>query len=140
MNVAYLGEYIEKYIKAEYTLDDSKLGFDGRLNKLEVEIKACNKLEVEIKACIPIHKNGSTNKGKERTTKGRFWIDNHAHKLLLEERGLYIFVLYIRTGDTVIIKSVINKFAFEINHMINTGDNTKIRYDLLFPSYTPVGV
>jgi len=130
MNVAYLGEYIEKYIKAEYTLDDSKLGFDGRLNKLEVEIKAC----------IPIHKNGSTNKGKERTTKGRFWIDNHAHKLLLEERGLYIFVLYIRTGDTVIIKSVINKFAFEINHMINTGDNTKIRYDLLFPSYTPVGV
>jgi len=130
MNVAYLGEYIEKHIKARYTLDESKLGFDGNLNGLEIEIKAC----------IPIHKNGSDSKGRERTTKGRFWIDNHAHKLLLKEKGMYIFVLYIRTGETVIIKRVVNKFAFEIDYMIKTGDNTKLRYDLLFPYYPPLGV
>jgi hypothetical protein len=122
MSVLNRGKYIEDHIKSRYSLKDSKLGFDGNLNGLEIEIKGC----------IPIHKNGVSVYGKDRITKGRFWIDNRAHKLLLAEKGLYIFVVYKIYRKEVFLMKILNLFAFEIDFMINGGDNTKIRYDRIF--------
>jgi len=125
MSVLNRGRYVEELIKTQYSLKDSQLGFDGNLNGLEIEIKGC----------IPIHKNGVNLNKKDRITKGRFWIDNHAHKLLLKEKGLYVFVLYESYGYAIQKLRSRNMFAFEVDYMIIKGSNTKISYDRIFPDY-----
>jgi hypothetical protein len=125
MNANRIGEYIEEQVKARYGLVDSELGFDGW---------ACGK-EYEIKGCIPTHKNGVTQYGKDRVTKGRFWIDNSAHRLLLDVNGMYIFVLYTWSGEKVITLRTRFMPAREVQKIIKPGDNTKIRYDILFVNY-----
>jgi hypothetical protein len=125
MSLANRGKFVEEHIKARYQLKESELGFDGSFNNMEVEIKGC----------IPIHKNGVNRNGRDRITKGRFWIDNYAHKLLLNEKGLYVFVLYSTNGSYTEVLRTCKLFAFEVDYMINKGDNTKIRYDLIFPDY-----
>lgn len=130
MNARHIGNYIEEQVKIRYGLGDSELGFDGQ---------ACGK-EYEIKGCIPTHKNGASQYGKDRITKGRFWIDNNAHRLLLDVNGMYIFVLYTRTGDKVVSLRVRFMPAKEVQKLIKTGDNTKIRYDIIFANYKPEAV
>lgn len=125
MSLANRGKFVEDYIKVRYNLKESKLGFDACFNKMEIEIKGC----------IPIHKNGVNRNGRNRITKGRFWIDNGAHKLLLDEKGLYVFVLYSSNGNYLSVLRICKLFAFEVDYMIIKGGNTKIRYDLIFPDY-----
>ena len=125
MSLANRGKFVEEHIKARYQLKESASGFDGSLNGLEIEIKGC----------IPIHKNGVNHNGRDRITKGRFWIDNQAHRLLLDEKGLYVFVLYSSNGNYVAVLRICKLFAFEVDYMVIKGDNTKIRYDRIFPDY-----
>ena len=125
MSLVNRGKFVEDHIKARYQLKESKLGFDGTFNNMEIEIKGC----------ISVHKNGVNRKGKDRITKGRFWIDNHAHKLLLDEKGLYVFVLYSTNNNYVAVLRTCKLFAFEVDYMIAKGNNTKIRYDRIFIDY-----
>lgn len=123
MNAQSIGKFIENYIKERFKLHDSKIGFDG----------CCNGREYEIKGCIPTHKNGVNRNGRDRITKGRFWIDNDAHKLLLERKGFYIFVIYYMAGGLPTILEYTYKSALAVNKLIKTGANTKIRYDIILP-------
>ena len=125
MNTNNIGRFIEEHIKAKYSLEESERGFDGSLNGLEIEIKGC----------LHLHKNGVSPKGTNKITKGRFWIDNDSHRLLLKEGGMYVFVLYRRSGHSIGILRVSNVFAFEIDYWINKEGNTKIAYDRIFPDY-----
>ena len=122
MNGVLIGRHIEDHIKARYQLKESQIGFDGNLNGLEIEIKGC----------MPIHKNGVNPNGTDRVTKGRFWIDNDAHRILLERRGFYIFVVYYMSGAIPTIIEYQYMSAWAVNKLINSGDNTKIRYDRIF--------
>ena len=122
MNVRYIGEEIEEIIKDANGLDEDELGFDASYHGFPIEIKGC----------IPTHQNGASSDGKYRTTKGRFWIDNRAHKSLLEHLGSYIFVLYETPNDEVKVLKTSLCSAFEVDKMITTGKNTKIRYDRIF--------
>lgn len=124
MNIKDNGNRIEKAIKLAYNLTDDEFGFDASLNGISVEIKGC----------MLIHKNGMSCNGREKTTKGRFWIERDSHRLLLDRRGLYIFAVYEMSGDVLIIRSTDVLSAKFINRMIGAGDNTKIRYDLIFNS------
>lgn len=125
MNAQSIGKFIEEHIKERFGLKDSKIGFDG----------CSDSHEYEIKGCIPTHKNGVNRNGTDRVTTGRFWIDNYAHKLLLKERGIYIFVLYIRHDDKLVTLRTRFMPAHEVQKLIKTGDNTKIRFDKIFLNY-----
>lgn len=125
MNAQSIGQRIENHVKVRFNLIDSKIGFDG----------CSNSHEYEIKGCIPTHKNGVNRNGRDRITKGRFWIDNYAHRLLLKERGIYIFVLYIRVDKEIIVIRTRFMPAHEVQNLIKAGDNTKIRYDLIFQNH-----
>lgn len=117
---------IEKAIIGEEKLLNDEGGFDA----------AFNAIPIEIKGCIRVHKNGVGLKGQERVTKGRFWIDNDAHRILLERKGFYIFVIYQMIGKEPFINKYVYKSAKEVSKWIKSGDNTKIRYDIVFPEYT----
>lgn len=125
MNAQSIGKFIEDYIKERFELEDSKIGFDG----------SCNGWEYEIKGCVPTHKNGVNTNGIDRITKGRFWIDNYAHSLLLKEHGVYIFVLYVRNDKKIVTLRTRFMTALEVQKLIKHGANTKIRYDLIFSNY-----
>ena len=125
MNAQSIGKFIENNIKKQFKLKDSKIGFDGFYNGYEYEIKGC----------IPTHKNGVNRNGRDRITKGRFWIDNYAHRLLLKERGVYIFVLYVRCESQVVTLRTRFMPAREVQKLIKAGNNTKIRFDKIFPNY-----
>lgn len=130
MNCNHIGKYIEDKVKTQFKLSDSEIGFDGY---------ACG-VEYEIKGCVPVHKNGVSLYGKDRVTKGRFWIDNDAHRLLLDVNGMYIFVLYMRAEDKVITLRTRFMSVKEVQKLIKPGENTKIRYDLIFANYKPEAV
>lgn len=121
MNVKDNGNRVERAMRSAYHLEDDGFGFDGSLNGISVEVKGC----------LLIHKNGVDGKGREKTTKGRFWIERDSHRLLLDRRGLYIFVVYEMIEDMLIIRSTDLLSAKFVNRMIGAGDNTKIRYDLI---------
>lgn len=123
MNSNKIGETIEGIIKERYHLEESEYGFDARFIDLPVEIKGCKK----------VHQNGVRRNGIDATTAGRFWIDNTAHNLLLQLGGLYIFVVYETIYLNELELSVKCMTAHKLNKLIIGGDNTKIRYDLLFP-------
>lgn len=125
MNAQSIGKFIENHIKERFSLKDSEIGFDG----------SCNGWEYEIKGCMPIHKNGVNRNGRDRITKGRFWIDNYAHTLLLKEKGIYIFVLYVRNDKKIVTLRTRFMGASEVQKLIKPGDNTKIRFDLIFMNY-----
>ena len=122
------GLFIEEMTIRRFNLDKSNIGFDASYNGVEIEIKAC----------AVNHKNGVTLKGVQKQTKGRFWIDNHAHRILLDEKGLYLFALYVEDATSFTVIRRAKMFAFELNRYISNGNNTKIRYDLLFPDYKEV--
>lgn len=122
MNARVNGERVEEIVRGKYCLKESKEGFDACFNGSEIEIKACRAL----------HFNGVSVEGKQRVTKGRFWIDNSAHKLLLELRGLYIFAVYTGSDETLKVNDTLVLTATEVNKMIIEGENTKIRYDRIF--------
>ena len=123
MNAKANGEAIEQIIKDMYYLAEDTIGFDAVREGRPVEIKGC----------LPQHWNGVDSKGNARLAKGRFWIDNRAHRLLLKEDGIYIFVVYkeIATRLKLIGTKVID--ASSLDKWIGNGDNTKIRYDWVFP-------
>jgi hypothetical protein len=127
MNVNKTGEMIEKAIKRIEKLIDDEGGFDA----------AFNKIPIEIKGCLKVHKNGVGLNGKEKVTKGRFWIDNNAHRILLERKGFYIFAIYYMSFETPTILEYEYKSASAVNRLIKSGDNTKIRYDVIFPNSVP---
>lgn len=125
MNTNRIGREIEACISGIDGFSDSKMGFDMVYGDTEIEVKGCCKL----------HKNGCNRGLKPTFTKGRFWICNRSHKLLVEEKGKYIFVLYKIINKEIkwLNTKVIN--ASLITKRIKTGDNTKIRYDLIFTEY-----
>lgn len=125
MNPKSIGERIENTIKLIEELNDDKGGFDACLDNNPIEIKGCMK----------VHKNGCNPNGKDRITKGRFWIDNRAHKILLERKGFYIFVIYYMAGEMPTISKYTYKSAKAVDKLINLSENTKIRYDRIFPDY-----
>lgn len=119
MNLNRIGERVEEVIKNAYNLSDDHRGFDASFCTTPIEIKSCARR----------HLNGLNSRGEQNYTKGRFWIDNKAHKLLLAEDGLYYFVLYRYSRESLKIIRVRTHTARYINSMINKGSNTKIRYD-----------
>lgn len=125
MNAQSIGDKIERSIKTVEKLEDDNGGFDA----------AFGKIPIEIKGCIRVHKNGVNRNGKDRITKGRFWIDNKAHRLLLKRRGFYIFVIYYMVGEMPTILEYEYKSAYAVNKLIKPGDNTKIRFDRIFTDY-----
>lgn len=127
MNAQSIGDKIERSIKIIEKLCDDDGGFDA----------AFNKIPIEIKGCLRTHKNGVNRNGTDRVTTGRFWIDNEAHRVLLERKGFYIFVIYYMAGAVPTILKYEYKSALAVNKLIKTGSNTKIRYDRIFPNYTP---
>lgn len=125
MNVRNIGRKIENTIKIIEKLEDDDGGFDASYNNIPVEIKGC----------LESHKNGVDYKGRDRVVKGRFWIDNNAHRILLERRGFYIFVIYHMIGMMPIIRRYTYMSVLTIDRQIKSGDNTKIPYDRIFPDY-----
>jgi len=127
MNVNKIGGMIENTIKMVENLIDDDGGFDA----------AFNTIPIEIKGCIKVHRNGKGINGKDKLTKGRFWIDNDAHRILLERKGFYIFVIYYMRDKNPVILEYTYKSANQVNRLIKSGDNTKIRYDIIFPNSMP---
>lgn len=123
MNVQQIGQRIESNIRLLEGLHLDETGFDACFNKTPIEIKGCTRF----------HRNGCNRKGQDTLTKGRFWIDNEAHKILLKRKGFYVFVLY-RMGDTLpLILKYEYMSAKAVDKLIKEGANTKIRYDVIFP-------
>lgn len=123
MNSKHIGDRIERDVIDHYNLAESEDGFDASFIGLPVEIKGCKRM----------HRNGITRHGKEGITKGRFWIDNAAHKLLVKLGGLYIFAVYQTDYFNNLELNMRCITAYQVNKLIIAGDNTKIRYDVLFP-------
>ena len=128
MNSFYTGKMVEERIIDEFNLQTDSNGFDG-----------CDKGKIiEIKGCLPYHSNGINEKGEDRRCKGRFWIDNQKHLLLSRLKGEYIFVLYEWFNKELYFIGVRRIKAKHIQNMITEGDNSKIRYDRIFPEYTAI--
>ena len=123
MNSRHIGDRIERDVIDRYKLTESEDGFDASFIGLPIEIKGCKR----------IHRNGVTRHGKEGITKGRFWIDNEAHKLLVKLGGLYIFAVYQTDRFNNLNLNTRCIAAYKVDRLIIAGDNTKIRYDVLFP-------
>ena len=119
MNQSFNGMEIERYIKRLFKLKESLYGFDASWNGQEVEIKSCVKWQ----------RNGIGRNGKQNWCRGRYWIDNRAHKLLLDQRGLYIFVLYEEINCHIWINQIQIVNAIHINPLIGKGKNTKIYWN-----------
>lgn len=126
----YIGAETERMIKDMYNLDESDIGFDACYEGCQVEIKGCK----------AVHQNGVNSNGKSRVTKGRFWINNRNHQLLLKEEGIYAFVLYNPTKDAPVNLNIRWVPAFILTPMIGKGDNTKIRYDRIIEDYNPEAI
>ena len=113
------GLQIEGLIKRLFKLEESRCGFDASWNGQEVEIKSC----------IKWHRNGIGRSGKQNRTRGRFWIDNRAHKLLLEQKGFYIFVLYEKEDSFLKINEIRILSAKLVDEYIGEGKNTKLAWN-----------
>lgn len=130
MCVKHIGDKIEKMVKDIYKLADSNIGFDACYEGTQVEIKACKS----------VHQNGVNRNGKDRVTKGRFWINNRNHQLLLNEGGFYAFVLYNPTTVTPADLNIKWVSAPLLTPLIGKRDNTKIRYDRIFTNCKPEAI
>ncbi|RLF27921.1 MAG: hypothetical protein DRN14_04810 [Thermoplasmata archaeon] len=122
MNRKQIGNEIEERMIVVYHLDPDLHGFDASL---------CSK-PVEIKGCTFFHNNGVDYKYKEKTTYGRFWINNHNHWLLSELNGYYIFCLYHLTNNTVNVTNHRLIKAKLLDTHIGRGKNTKIAWNRIF--------
>jgi len=123
MNQRNNGLEVERLIIKKYPLEDDTKGFDATYLNVPVEIKSC----------LLYHSNGLTPAGSQRRARGRFWIDNDNHRLLLNENGLYIFVLYKVVNDHIVIIDEVLLKASYINKYVNSEGNTKINWKYLFP-------
>lgn len=122
MNSQNVGRRIENTIVAVESLTEDTGGFDGSKNGFPIEIKGC----------LKVHQNGSDYKRKPKTTVGRYWIDNNAHRILLERKGSYIFVIYEEREERAFITDYGYVKASKVNPYIGKGENTKIRWDRIF--------
>lgn len=129
MNSANIGLRIENAIKRIEKLEDDANGFDASYGNIPIEIKGC----------LMEHKNGVDYKGKDRTTKGRFWIDNEAHRMLFYNKGFYIFAVYYMTDVAPIILKYRYMTALKVDDLIKSGNNTKIPYNMIFPNFNGGG-
>lgn len=125
MNVRSIGDKVEEATRVLLQVTKSKIGFDACMLGMEIEIKGCE----------PCHKNGYNSNGRQRYTQGRFWIDNAAHRVLLDEDGVYVFAVYRRLGVGVQILLTCVKTAGQVNPLIGEGENTKIPIYKLFDGY-----
>jgi len=116
-----IGLKIESMIIDKYNLDTRKYNIDAYWLDFPIEIKATQY----------VHNNGS-----KLITQGRFWIDAHNHKWLIDNKGFYIFVIYDFLDNVIKIienKWVSPQFIDEFYHSSGKlNDNFKVRWQAVF--------
>lgn len=118
----YIGNIIEQYARDTFNLIPLPWNSyaDAMLMNIPIEIKGILK-----------HPADGRNKN------GRVWITNHNHEKLLDNYGMYLFVIYEYKKD---VYEILDYTDIEICHStfmaahrikINSGTNTKISYKKL---------
>lgn len=121
-----IGNFIEEYAIETFNLTNAPYNYyyDAKLLKIPIEIKGILKHPVD---------NGGRNKN------GRVWITNHNHRQLVNDRGMYLFVIYdypdaVYDYDVQSYEDInicYNLFIAAYRIKINNGLNSKITYKKL---------
>ena len=117
-----IGNIIEQYAKETFNL--SPVAFNSYCDAMLMNIP------IEIKGILK-------HPADKRNKNGRVWITNANHTTLLENNGMYLFVVYEYQTD---IYDILHHNDIDICHLtfiaahrikINNGTNTKISYKKL---------